>query len=312
MGTITEAARNQLEKKHAECRRLAAAGAGRVDDLLASVEDHIVRFLAALGRDEEVATGSDATRVAARICVELLREIEHDLGGPHALTGSHFVYLRDGKGRAATAAGWLTTGSQNRDPAAQARVMRPLRSLRYSSAALAEIQARGAVAEHAVAEEANRAAAFVSEYHAGHLIADTLGGSGGEENLVPLERRLNLSWGRMAEILVEARVREADRDPSKGVHLLAQAVYSDDYPAVGGSAAAYLDAMSTIPDRIDYIAFERVGNLLEPLANESFHSGQVAWFLPLRKAATPEMIADFQSSTFNPRDFVEKYQLRSR
>jgi hypothetical protein len=201
---------------------------------------------------------------------------------------------------------------RSREPAAQSRVMRRLRSLRFTKRALAEMRARGATTDLAEAEKANAAAAFVSEYHAGHLIADTLGGSGGEENLVPLERRLNLSWGRMAEILVEARVRDADRDPSKGVYLLAQAVYSDDYPDVTGDSAAYLEAMATIPDRIDYVAFERVGGRLEPLADESFHSGQVTWFLPLRTAATPQMIADFRATRFDPRKFVEKYDLRSR
>jgi DNA/RNA non-specific endonuclease len=311
VGTIADAARSQLEGKRDDYRRILG-GRADTDEVLRPIEQRFATFVASLEADEARKAASEETRLAARCCTDLVRALEHELGGPRVLSSSRVIYLRDGKGRAATAAGWLTAANRSRDPAAQTRVMRRLRSLRYSTRALAAMRARGADAELAEAEKANEAAAFVREYHAGHLIADTLGGSGGEENLVPLERRLNLSWGRMAEILVEARVKDADRDPSKGVYLVAQAVYSDDYPEVTGSAAAYLEAMATIPDRIDYLAFERVGDRVEQLANESFHSGQVTWFLPLRTAATPEMIADFRSPKFDPRTFVEKYDLRSR
>jgi DNA/RNA non-specific endonuclease len=311
VGTITDAARSQLDQKRIDYRRILG-GRADTDEVLRPVDQLFATLASSLAADEERNAASEETRLVARRCADLIRTLEHKLGGPRVLSGSRVIYLRDGKGRAATAAGWLTAANRSRDPAAQTRVMRRLRSLRYSTRALAAMRARGVNVELAEAEKANEAAAFVREYHAGHLIADTLGGSGGEENLVPLERRLNLSWGRMAEILVEARVKDADRDPSKGVYLMAQAVYGDDYPEVTGSAAAYLEAMATIPDRIDYVAFERVGDRLEQLANETFHSGQVTWFLPLRTAATAEMIADFRSPTFDPRAFVEKYDLRSR
>jgi hypothetical protein len=116
-------------------------------------------------------------------------------------TPGNIRYAIDGQGRPRRAWGWLSKTEGKRSPTAQSRISQSLNRLM-------------------------REFGLDIQFHAGHLIGRQFGGSGTEENLVPMEQVINLSWYKAFEGAVASQVEE-----TQGNELLyadVRVVYPDD------------------------------------------------------------------------------------
>jgi hypothetical protein len=143
------------------------------------------------------------------------------------------MYVRDAQGRP-----WIARGGplasiddsklRARDPEAQQRVTGPL-------------TANG-----------------ITGYNASHLIADVLGGSGGEDNLVPMRARVNNSWMGTLERKVRLKAPSGTE-----VYAEVRAVYHPKDLLAGVPEAQrawmgeYASLIATIPDLLLYSVWER-------------------------------------------------------
>jgi hypothetical protein len=158
----------------------------------------------------------------------LVAELEDELHVTAPSGQARIVYMSDSRGRP-----WIARGGplssidahtgRNRDARAQRRVTGPL-------------TANG-----------------IFGYNASHLIADVLGGSGGEENLVPMRARVNNSWMGTLERIVRARARAG-----ANVHAEVRALYHPKDMLAGvpeaqrAWMAGYAALIATIPDLLLY------------------------------------------------------------
>jgi hypothetical protein len=156
------------------------------------------------------------------------------------------AYEVDGEGRPLMARGGpliaLPAGRRDRNNSAQRNVMEPL---------------------HQAGLPTDKMEAGDLAYEAAHLIADSLGGSGAEQNLVPATYVTNQSWSKILEGLLAETSKEAGEAPMYGE---VKAVYPsslvDDIPRKHrGDAkekmeeegfAKFFAALKRIPDAMEY------------------------------------------------------------
>ncbi len=113
-------------------------------------------------------------------------------------------------GRPTEASGWLKS-STDRSGSAQQEVSGPVNdAIKRLNGQLQEAGATGSI---------------TVSFDAGHLIGDKLGGSGGVENLVPMERGMNQNWFNTFEGKVRGRVEAGEE-----IYASVKATYSDGKP----------------------------------------------------------------------------------
>ena len=126
-------------------------------------------------------------------------------GVPRDFQPGAIQYNADGRGRARRAQGWLANAHGGRAPEAQSQVSGPVNQF--------------------MEQLASAGVAATNRFDAGHLIGDRYGGSGGAENLVPMEARMNRSWFSAFEGRVNQHVVAGE-----AVHTDVTARYDDSNP----------------------------------------------------------------------------------
>ena len=234
------------------------------------IED-IIDLIARVNNPDLNASG--ATKLSKELAARL-GELESVVAASGVMPRTaKIIYEKDGEERPLMARGgplrFLAKGQRDRDNSAQQRVMAPLRAAGLPT----DKNEDGDLA-----------------YEAAHLLADSLGGSGSDDNLVPATFVTNQSWSK----ILESHVADLTSASPGEIYTEVRAVYPaslvDDLPRKHrGDAMAkmederykrFFDALKRIPDAMQYRIWRLVNGAEQDVKTASFDTenrGNLKW-----------------------------------